>query len=102
VRELLDRNRRTDAAAFIAAYALWVCDAVPAGELGAQEADEAFTRLDVYLDNRPEPPFSDALEELIFEAGHLHHYGDPPGGAATPDLDFMRQLAVQALSEQDD
>ena len=98
VGELLVRGFRQEAERFIAAFSLWICSAVEAGEMAGIEADSVFTYLGNYLDERQEPVLSDEVQELLVEGEHLHHAGDPPGGAATPDIAYMRKLAQGILA----
>jgi hypothetical protein len=99
VKRLLDRQLWDQAWQFTAAYMLWTCDALSAGDITPWEADTAFSLLDSELDNRPgewEEPAE--IQELLFEAHFLHHYGAPADDVSAPDLDKLRGIALRVLS----
>ena len=70
IAALLDRHLYRSAEAAIAVLTLWLVSLVERGQINPQEADDALTRLDVYLtDRKDSPPLSPALQELLFEGG---------------------------------
>lgn len=84
--------RETEAA--IATLALWALDCLEAGALTPEDADRAFTLLDVRIgDAREGPDLSDRAHHLLTEGGHFHHFG----GAWGPDPQYVRDLAFAIL-----
>jgi hypothetical protein len=99
VDTLLREGLRADAERSIAAYTLWVLDALNAGDLTPNEADEAFTMLDVYLTDNHVPYFSEPIQEIIFEGEILHHYNEPADSPTAARPKLMRELALQVLTQ---
>jgi hypothetical protein len=78
----------------IAFAALWLIKGLESGRLARERADELFTALDARLTNMDGGTrLSDEAQELIFEAGHFHHYGEDYG----PDPTHLRAAAFTIL-----
>jgi hypothetical protein len=90
-------SEETEAA--IAVLGLWALDAVQAGRLHRNEANDIFVRLDVGIsDQHSGPDLSDEIHDLILEGEHLHHYGEDWG----PDPEQIRRLAFTILRRSKD
>jgi len=64
------------------------------GRVARERADELFTALDARLTNMDGATcFSEEAQELVFEGGHFHRYGDDYG----PDPSHVRALAFTIL-----
>ena len=92
--KLLEHGAIASAEASIAALVLWVLDCIESARMHADMADEAFTLLVVYASDRRVDSFGEDVQELLFEAQHLHHWRDPVG----PDPKVMRALAESILA----
>src|SRR5438093_1306389 len=84
-------SRETEVA--LAVLALWALDAVDAGRLTPQEANNIFVMLDIGIGDRPGPELSDRVQQLVLEGEHFHHHGEEWG----PDADQLRALAFAIL-----
>jgi hypothetical protein len=78
----------------IAVLALWALDAIDAGRLAPQDADQIFTLLEVETSEaRGGPELSDTLDQLMLEGMALHDWGTVFAG----DTGRMRSLALAIL-----
>jgi hypothetical protein len=80
--------------AAIAVLALWTLEAVEAGRLSPQDADQVFTLLDVEIGEMPGgPELSEDAAQLMLEGMSLHDWGTE----WSADPGRMRSLALSIL-----
>jgi hypothetical protein len=95
--ELLTRYRSAPAVETeraIAMLALWALDAVEAGRLSPQDADEVFTMLDVEIgETKNGPELSEDAAQLLVEGMALHDWGTE----FSADTARIRSLAFTIL-----
>jgi len=78
----------------IAVLALWALDAVEAGRLSPQDADQVFTLLEVEMSEaQGGPDLSDTVDQLLLEGMALHDWGT----AFAADTGRIRSLALTVL-----
>jgi hypothetical protein len=70
-----------------------ILERIEKGKLSPQKADDYFSYLDMFLDEKTDVDLSDDAKALIMEGLHLHDWGTP----FAPDLPAMRELVGRIL-----
>ena len=70
-----------------------VLEGVERGALSPQKADDYFSYLDMFLDEKTDVDLSDDAKTLIMEGLHFHDWGTP----FAPDLPAMREIVGRIL-----